>query len=304
MRVYFWGVRGSLASPPSPRAWQRWLGRLRAARARTGVLFERRPPPPPGLTGGHTPCVEVRHRRQRLVLDAGTGLVRLGRALMRGAFGRGRGTLDLLVSHTHWDHIQGFPFFEPAYRRGNRLTIHGPQRHLARAFRRQQHPDHFPVPLEALPARIRFRRSPVERWFRIGDLRVYALRVPHPGECYAFRIESDLCSLVYATDLEVRTASRGPGAALARLAQGAALLIFDAYHGTGRPRGWGHSSATLAAQVAARAGVRRLALFHHDPRADDRALTRAAERARRELRRLGASCEVLVAREDEACRLA
>jgi phosphoribosyl 1,2-cyclic phosphodiesterase len=260
LSVRFWGVRGSIASPGAAMA----------------------------EVGGNTSCVEVTAGEQRIVLDAGTGLKQLGEAL------RGPREVTLLLSHLHWDHIQGLPFFSPAWTPGSRLRVLGsrststPEVSLEEALSRQMRAPHFPVGLSAMPARLSFEELGEGASFALGEAQVRAQRVHHPDGVMAYRIEHGGASVVYATDVEPGTDADD---ALAALAEGADLLIHDAqytddeYEGRSGPsrRGWGHASWQAAVRLAERAGVGRLVLFHHDPGRTDAevaAIERSAARAR------------------------
>jgi len=253
LAVRFWGVRGSVATCGSA-----FLG-----------------------TGGNTSCIEVRAGDELIILDAGTGLVPLAQTLvspLRATF---------LLTHFHWDHIQGFPFFGPAYQRGNHLTLHGlgaRDDDVKAAFERLMQPPHFPVTLEALQARIEFRSLRPGNELRIGSVSVRTGVLNHPQGCLGYRISVGGASVVLATDTEpIDGATVDPG--VIDLARGADLLIHDAqytveqYHLCGR-RGWGHSTYSTACQVAAEAGVNQLVLFHHDPSHDDRAVEKIEQAAR------------------------
>ena len=273
MRIRFWGVRGSIAS----------------AGASTAVV------------GGNTSCVEVRAGGEHLVLDAGTGLRALGDSLMKGGEPV---NVALLVSHFHWDHIQGLPFFAPAYVAGNRVTVWGSSSDgsgggVREAFAAQMRPPHFPVGLDAMRAALDFRAVTAGERFAIGEVSVTTAPAHHPGGCLAFRIEHGGRSLVYATDTE----HHEDGALdenLRALADGADLLIYDAqytpaeYRGEGRGpsrRGWGHSTAEQGIRLARAAGVGRLLLFHHDPSHDDAEVARIEAEGRAEWPALEAARE-------------
>jgi phosphoribosyl 1,2-cyclic phosphodiesterase len=246
MEIRFWGVRGSIAV--------------------SGAGYTR--------AGGNTSCVEVRAAGERLVLDGGTGLRALG-------FGPVRATV--LFSHVHWDHIQGVPFFAPAFHPGSELLLVGATRDgldVRDALARQMHAPTFPVGLDALRARITWRRAAAGEPFEVGPFRVSPIDLEHPNGVFAYRIEAGGRALVYATDTEHggRIDPR-----LVRLAAGADLLVHDAqYTPEEYPsrRGWGHSTWVEAAEAAREAQVGRLALFHHDPRRDDDALAVIEDRAR------------------------
>lgn len=254
MQVRFWGVRGSV--PVS------------------GARF---------LAGGNTSCVEVTHDGHRLVLDGGTGLRALGDHVGFGPF---HGTI--LFSHVHWDHIQGVPFFTPAFNPSATVTFAGPTRDgvtIGDALATQMRPPTFPVTLAAFRASLRFLDIDRARPFTIGPFRVRPCDLDHPDGVLAYRIEAAGRVLVYATDVELagRVDPR-----LASLADGADLLVHDAMYTTdeyegrvGPPRrGWGHSTVDEAVAMARSAGVERLVLFHHDPSRDDDALAAVEAAAR------------------------
>lgn len=260
MEVRFWGVRGSVAV--------------------SGSRFAQ--------TGGNTTCVEVLHAGHRLILDGGTGLRALGESL---GFRPVKATL--LFSHLHWDHIQGVPFFGPALHPDSALVFMGPRRPtgcLRAALALQMRPPQFPIGLERLVGARGFIDFELGRPFEVGPFRVTPQDACHPDGVVAYRIEAGGRSLVFATDTELSGPEAAtPLATLRRLAEGADLLVQDAqytraeYAGeVGGPprRGWGHSAWEDAVELAATAGVGRLALFHHDPsRCDDgvAAIERAAQ---------------------------
>jgi phosphoribosyl 1,2-cyclic phosphodiesterase len=256
MRIAFWGVRGSIASP-GPET--------------SGV-------------GGNTSCVEVRCGETRLILDAGTGIRRLGDALLA------EGPVDaaVLLSHVHWDHIQGLPFFVPAYLPSSRLRIYGGAAGgatLAGVLAGQMTAPVFPVRLDELGAKLGIHEVRSGDTFDVGEAVVRVARLNHPGGVFAYRIEHEGRSVVYATDTE-HYACVDP--TLRALAEGADLLVYDSqytpeeYRGDrGRSRvGWGHSTYVAGAELARAAGVGRYVLFHHDPQRDDAGVAEIERRAR------------------------
>lgn len=248
--VRFWGVRGSIASPGAATA----------------------------EVGGNTSCVEVRCGEELFVLDAGTGLRGLGDELMR----RGEQRAELLLSHLHWDHIQGLPFFVPLYVGGTELGLSGPgfgEGGLEGALRRQMSAPGFPVELGNVGARLRTQELEHGSRFQKGDVTVTAAELNHPGGVLGYRLDFAGRSVVYATDTEH---FQHVDPALAELSQGADLLIYDAqYTPEEYPSkvGWGHSTFEAACALAKEAGVKRLALFHHDPRHGDAAVAAIEQRA-------------------------
>jgi len=308
MIVKFWGMRGSIPTPISPAAIEEKI--RQALRGAVGVdltseeainrYLQRLPLEIRHTVGGNTACIEVRAGNQLLILDAGSGLRLLGYELMQTEFSRGEGVADFLISHTHWDHVQGLPFFGPGFIAGNQLTFHSPHAHLEKAFVAQQSEIYFPVPLSYLRADIQFRHIPAKTWTQIGDLQVYPLKMAHPGANYGYRIEYDGASLVYATDAEYKNMDTESTQVFVDFFRGADLLIFDAQYSLNDALDkvdWGHSSPIMGAELAYRAGVQRLALFHHDPMSDDSTIYAGLKQAETYLANRGSSCQVMVARE-------
>lgn len=247
LSLRFWGVRGSIATPGADTA----------------------------RVGGNTSCVELRAGATRIALDAGTGLRGYGNALAR----EGVGDVTLLLSHLHWDHIQGIPFFAPLYQPGARVhVVSGTASGSAEAaLRAQMQPPGFPVDLSEVPAHLSFMGARERQRVVVGEAEVYAVRGNHPDPVYAWRIEHGGRSVVYATDTEHY---RCVDPRLLSLARGADVLIYDAqylpeeYAGAAGPSrvGWGHSTWEAAVELAMAADVGELLLFHHDPCRDDEAV--------------------------------
>jgi phosphoribosyl 1,2-cyclic phosphodiesterase len=257
MSIRFWGVRGSCPSPG----------------------------PDTAEVGGNTSCVEVTCGETRIILDAGTGLRRLGNELAK------RGPVDatVLLSHVHWDHIQGLPFFAPLYMKSTKLRVLGgaTTTPLRDTLRRQMSAPTFPVDLNDVPSTLTFDEIREHDRIRIGDAEVTLARANHPDSVFAYRVEYEGRSVVYATDTEHYACVDHR---LAKLAAGADVLVYDAqylpdeYTGeAGMSRvGWGHSTYEAGIALARAAGVSRLVLFHHDPARDD-AGVRAIEATTRAL---------------------
>jgi ribonuclease BN (tRNA processing enzyme) len=301
-------MRGSIPTPTSPAAIEHKIHE--ALRDAVGVdlssdeaierYIQRLPAEVRQTVGGNTACVEVRAGDQLLILDSGSGLRMLGYELLKTEFGKGQGVADFLISHTHWDHIQGLPFFGPGFKAGNRFAFHSPHAHLEEAFIGQQSEMFFPVPLSLMSADLQFRRIPAKTWTQIGGLQVYPLQMAHPGENYGYRIEHNDASLVYATDSEYKNMNPESTQVYADFFRDADLLVFDAQYSLNDAldkADWGHSSPVMGAELAHRAGVRRLALFHHDPMSDDRTIYAGLKQAETYLAKRGNNCQVVVASE-------
>ncbi len=270
MKIRFWGTRGSI---PTPGA--------------STVRY-----------GGNTACVEVRDSTgSLLILDAGTGLRELGASLMNGG-GPRPFSVDLLLSHLHWDHIQGIPFFRPAYDPKTSLRIKGPKqsRTMRELLGLGMDDPFFPVDLDELPARIEVAELDDGSDEQVGRFRVRAASLYHPSPALAYRLEADGRSLVYATDTEDPFSGR-PNPVIP-LANGADMLIHDAqYLDSDFKPTWGHSTIASAIDVAMKAKVKRLVLYHHDPDRTDEALDRIARDVAARSPERTKELEIVVARE-------
>ncbi|HKB42180.1 MAG TPA: MBL fold metallo-hydrolase [Gemmataceae bacterium] len=270
LTVQFWGTRGSIPTP--------------------GRHTEK--------YGGNTTCVELRHGDTLVVLDAGSGIRQLGAAWMQETAGKPI-RAHLLFTHLHWDHIQGFPFFAPAYRQGNSFTVYGEQRPdggIRELLGGQMRGSYFPVPLAAMQAELSFHDTAPE--FAVEGITVRTARLPHPGGCLGYRLEVAGSVFVFATDSELdgvalnkdavqadHAAPREYEPALVEFFRGANLLVIDCQYTdeeyAGR-RGWGHNSIATVVDLCRQARPDAVALFHHDPESnDDKVLAMADETARR-----------------------
>jgi len=245
--------------------------------------------PGPATTdvGGNTSCVEVLADGRRIVFDAGTGLRSLGEELVAA----GPSETTVLLSHLHWDHIQGLPYFAPLYAPGHAVhVLSGPNEvmPLGEALRRQMSPPFFPVSFDRVARQLSVGEVAVGEPLSLGDrVRVTVARLNHPDPVYGFRVECGGRAVVYATDTE-HFSCVDPG--LRALADGADVLIYDAqytpeeYRGDGggpAKVGWGHSTFAAGAALAHAAGVGELVLFHHDPGRTDAQVRGMEVRAQR-----------------------
>lgn len=232
------------------------------------------PSPGPGTVryGGNTSCVVLRDRDEVLILDAGSGIRTLGTDLSN-EFGLRPIKATLLISHTHWDHIQGLPFFAPAYDAQNRIQILGTSPTLQTALQNQMKSIHFPVGLELMPGLAGIGQLDSARE-RLGSFDVETTRLNHPGGCTGFRISTRGMTVAYLPDHEptYNTRSESSREALTRFIHGADVLILDTQYTEGefaQRLGWGHGCLTESVRLAIDAGVSRFFLFHHDPAHDD-----------------------------------
>ena len=256
MRIKFWGVRGSIPTPQPENL----------------------------LYGGNTPCVEFRSDGGSvLIVDCGTGLRVLGKSLMK-EFGERPIRAHIFLSHYHWDHIQGVPFFAPLYRKTNKFTFHSfnvTKDSIEGTLEGQMARPYFPITMRAMLASRHYAKikpGPME----VDDFIVTARRINHPQGCLSFRVQNNGRAAVYATDNEPGAANYDRG--IRDLARGADLLIYDSQYsekeiGTDK-KGWGHSSWEEGVRICEDAGVKQLILFHHDPDSYDTLVDRLQEQAR------------------------
>ncbi len=242
--------------------------------------------------GGNSTCLYITTRAgDELVMDGGSGIVNLGHDMLGREFGRGRGRATLLVGHTHWDHIMGYPFFRPFYVEGNELTLASAGQtglSLQDVLSDQHHDLHFAMPFSELRANIHYRDFVVGERLELGEVRVRTFQLNHPGVTVAYRIEADGASLVIVTDTArveaVRlgddmggpepdpTFSRQYTDDLSAFAERADVLVHDSHFLEHEIRGkehWGHCTGEDALTLARRAQVGRLMLFHHAPEHSD-----------------------------------
>jgi phosphoribosyl 1,2-cyclic phosphodiesterase len=295
--IRFWGVRGSIPVPG----------------------------PDTVRYGGNTACVEFRGGGEIIILDSGTGIRPLGQALDAEFAGKAL-NLTLLITHSHWDHIQGFPFFRPAYEPGNHLRIlgfEGTRDGLAGIFSTQMESPYFPIGLGELPGHLAFEELRTME-IAVGAVKVQAAFANHPGVCVGYRLNTRAGSVAYLPDHEpfhrmrnphtvpdalrdqARDFARSEDEKIVRFLDGVDALILDAQFDAdeyARHTGWGHSSVDDAVDLALRAKAKRLFLFHHDPAHSDDKMDQMVGHARKLAAKSGKGLEVEAAREGVKCEL-
>ncbi len=244
---------------------------------------ERLPPFIASTAGGNTSCLEVRVGNEILILDCGSGLRSLGNELMKESFGKGQGKAHIFITHTHWDHVQGLPFFNPMYVPGNQFHFHSPYPDLQARFEDQQREVYFPVTLDYMRGTRTWEVLDPDQRVMIDGVEVSLARLSHPGGAYAYRFCFENKILVYATDGEYHRMDTDSTARYVEFFRDADLLVFDSQYSfeqaIDEKRDWGHSTPKMGAELAFRAGVKRLALTHHDPVATDEALWASVDEA-------------------------
>jgi phosphoribosyl 1,2-cyclic phosphodiesterase len=272
--------------------------------------------------GGNTSCLEIRAGDQIIILDAGTGLRLLGRELL-AEFGERPLELTLLLTHTHWDHIQGLPFFMPVYKPQNQLHIlgyEGARNGLGGILTSQMESPFFPINLHEVPANVRIEELK-QTEFKLGGVKVQAFAAFHPGTCVGYRLQYAGCSLAFFPDNELKHGSCDPTPVndydrastrkaiqqLEDFLRGTDVLVMDTQYDREEYKdhiGWGHGCVDEVVHLAMQAQVNQLYLFHHDPDHDDAKITQMVEQARRLVAARNGSLKVDAAREGLTIELA
>ena len=310
MLIHFWGSRGSLPAATTFDAVEAKIrhavslaiqSRLTDDPAAIDRFVRDLPFAQRGGYGGNTSCVEIRGGTEFVICDAGSGLRDFGTYVMREVRAKRVAfpcVFNIFLSHPHWDHIHGFPFFVPAYVPGNIIRIHGCHHNLADIFTEQQKTPFFPVPLKAMRADIQFHSLDLNEEYDIAGFRVRALRQNHPGASYGYAFHKDGRKVVYSTDSEHKADAESEDYPPLAFFKDADLLIFDAQYTLADAidvkENWGHSSNLVGVELSARAGVRRLCMFHSEHTADDETLDRFLGDTRKYLPLYAENCSLQI----------
>jgi len=305
MRIYFWGTRGSLPASISSDAIKKKI--FKVVKAASSLSFHsdeeiekflynsltnnKLPFSAIGSYGANTSCIEIDGGNEYVLCDAGTGLRDFGGYVLKtlGQTHRQKpNVFNIFMSHLHWDHIQGFPFFTPAYMAGNHINIYGIHKELEKVFMTQQENPFFPVPLKSMNAQIKFTVLKPEKEYKIAGLTVKAIQQNHPGNSYGYRFEKDGKSVVYSTDSEHKGEAYDDDYVFLDFFRDADLLIFDAQYSLldaiSFKENWGHSSNIMGVELSVKANVKRLCIFHNEPTLDDEKLDQFLDDTRRYLK--------------------
>ncbi|HRI45607.1 MAG: MBL fold metallo-hydrolase [Ignavibacteriaceae bacterium] len=280
MKVRFWGVRGSIPTPPtSEQIRQKVLRMLEKAavrdissQAKREAFINEFEDWEVGLIGGNTSCVEISTKDTLLIFDMGSGMKRLGDYLIKKHSSEGKIKAHIFINHTHWDHMQGFPFFVPAYGPNSELHFYAVHENIEKRINDQQDFRFFPVGLDIMLSKKYFHQIEHKSNVQIDDFTITNLELHHPGKSYAYKVTHNGKSAIYATDAEYNNLSKERMLGYIDFYQNADLLIFDAQYSfieEIQKVDWGHSSALVGVDIAIKANVKRLGLFHHAPENDD-----------------------------------
>ena len=295
--VRFWGTRGSLPVALTAAGVQHKLRQvLRAAQGRPlssdgeiDAFLATLPFSTASTYGGHSSCVQIdigddSGSDDFFICDMGSGLRPLGQAITAARAGRAQ-TIHIFMSHLHWDHIMGLPFFVPAFIPGNRVVIYGSHAHLESALRRQQDQPSFPVDFSIFGAAMEFVVLEPGKRHPIAGVTVRSMLQRHGGDSYGWRFEAQGKTLVYTTDSEHPLQDPVHTEQFVEFFRDADLVVFDAMYSLADAisvkADWGHSSNVVGVELCQLAGVRHLCLFHHEPVFDDVAIDAMLAETRR-----------------------
>jgi len=294
MRVKFWGVRGSIPAPLTTEQLQEKLSTaLTSAQnvdlsdpAEVRAFIAGLPPAVNSVVGGNTTCVEITSGDDTIIIDCGTGLRSLGVSLMSHEFGRGQGTAHIFFTHAHWDHLQGFPFFSPAYVPGNKFIIYAINNDPRKYLEHQQlAPIYFPITTSQMPADFEFVQLREGERVQIGRLSVTSMALYHPGTAYAYRFDDGESVFVFASDGEYKSLDDEGLGRFIEFFSDAEALVFDCQFSLRdvllSKADWGHSSAMIGVEIAQKARVKKLITTHYDPVDTDEQIHSVGESARR-----------------------
>jgi len=314
LKIRFWGTRGSLpisltASQVRDKliaAFTAAIGRqLDSAEQIAAYVDNDLGFAIAGTYGGHSSCVQIATgSAEHIICDLGSGVRPFGQSMLARFGPDTPQTYHVFMSHVHWDHIMGFPFFTPAYIPGNRIVIHGCHAELEEAFRRQQAAPSFPVDFSQLNAMIEFDRLEPGHSYDIAGMRVTPKLQKHTGDSYGYRFE-ELSSAgkvaVYSTDSEHILDDNAERESFVEFFRAADLVIFDAMYSLADAvsvkADWGHSSNIEGVELCQLAGVKCFCMFHHEPAYDDATIASVLAETRRfeEITRTGEPLEVIAA---------
>lgn len=317
MLLTFWGTRGSIPAPIRPdQVHQKVFDALKTAAEQKVNLSD-----PMELqklvaglmlgastVGGNTTCITMEINDTLFIFDAGSGIRELGYFLMdssndkarRWGFYRGQGHAYMFFTHTHWDHIQGLPFFNPIHVPGNVFDVFHVHDHVPETLARQMESAVFPVQFGQIGSTINFHHIHEGERLKVADAVITTTELKHPGKAYAYRVEADNAIAIVATDAEYQSLDNIDTLKYRNFYANADALIFDAMFSVRESfvkEDWGHSSALIGADMAIEAHVKRLLLFHHDPASSDAEIEEIRNQTEEYLERQGKSLEVIIAHE-------
>lgn len=280
MQIRYYGVRGSLPTPTLPEEVElkvkRFFVRILKTKEYRGLKLKdavRQVPFHAKSTyGGNTPCVYVRIGNEHIIFDGGSGARMLGFDLMKDKFSKGKGTARFFFSHTHWDHIQGLPFFAPLFIPGNKFEFYSCFPDLEERLRYQHDPRFFPISMDYMQSKKKFIQLNPDEAYDFKSYTVRVMKQNHPGDSFAYRVEADGKTFIYSSDVEFNDKNYGQLHQAIDFYKDADVLTFDSQYTLDEALSkidWGHSSIQFGIDIAYNANIKKVVLFHYDPTYSD-----------------------------------
>ncbi|MDA3886112.1 MAG: MBL fold metallo-hydrolase [Candidatus Delongbacteria bacterium] len=291
MKVKFWGVRGSIPSPLTPNEYKNKIKEILSHASKCDISNEHKidefiselPGHLQRTYGGNTSCVTITTEQISIILDAGSGLRLLGKEIVEGEFINPTSKeYHLFLSHLHWDHINGLPFFAPLHIGNSAMNIYSVHDDYEKILSDQQNSAFFPVSLESRPVEKKFHKLKEGKEILLGGLKIVTMKLDHPNGSYAFKVTDMIgTTIVYATDGEYKTQSDTN--LFVEFYKNADILIFDSQYSSEELRGklgFGHSSYEIGIDLAIRSNVKKIVLFHHNHEFNDQTIEKNLFKAR------------------------
>lgn len=276
LTIKYWGVRGSLPSAPTPTEWTYHIeGVLRnfftsgyRDLSQISKYMKTLEEPLVGGYGTATTSVEIRSGKSQILIDGGSGIRNLSEAIMHGTTGRAKGPFHIFMTHFHWDHVIGLPFFTPHFIPGSEIHYYAVQSDLEQLIRGVFKKPYFPVPFEALKANIHFHILEPRKAIKIDDFTITPYQLDHPDPCWGYKVEAGGKAYAHCVDTEGTRVTREELGLDLPLYQNIDVMYFDAQYTLpelAEKANWGHSAAQVGLEIARREGIRRVLFAHHDP---------------------------------------
>ncbi len=275
-QIKLWGVRGSLPAPETPiekadriqRALQSFFAAGYSQSSDIKNFMKRHPDHQLGGYGGHTTCIEVMNNNRHLIIDGGSGIHRKALDMVRSGHPLSGNEIHILMTHFHWDHLIGLPFFVPIFVPGNTIHFHGVQEDLEDVIKQVFTKPFFPVPFDSLGADIQFHKLNPRKPQEVCGFHVTPYQLDHPDPCWGFKIEDEGLAYSHCVDTECKRITQEQLGEDLPLYQNIDLMMFDAQYSIKEVSDkvdWGHATAKFGIDLALREGIKKLVFMHHDP---------------------------------------
>lgn len=279
LKIKYWGVRGSLPSAPMPETWVQDFESLMHQFFKSGFsknteikdFLATQTVPMIGGYGAATTCVEVNSAQQQIIIDGGSGIRSLSEEMVRGPAGKGKAQIHIFLTHFHWDHLLGLPFFAPHFIKGNEIHYYAVQPELKDMIKIKFMKPLFPVAFENLAAKVHFHQLEPRKPVKLADMTITPYQLDHPDPCWGFRVECGGKVYAHCVDTEGTRVTREAMGPDLPLYQGVDLMFFDAQYTLpelAEKANWGHSASQIGLDIAFREKIKNVVFAHHDPGAD------------------------------------